>query len=109
MILAHKVVGSIPDCLNFPLVTALFFLVIDINTIWKGLAISLPRIMCLSGISYHGADDQTGWPNELSVRLMFCYIMGFAPWSSQNNDLKIDTYYFLARRGWGDSSVGWSR
>ena len=39
--------------------------------------------------------DQMGWPNELSIRLPFWYIMGFKPWSCETNDLKIDTCHFL--------------
>ena len=47
-------------------------------------------------------EDQMGWPHEVSVRLPFWEIRlfgphDFEPWSSQTNDLKIDTCHFLAR------------
>ena len=45
---------------------------------------------------------QTGWPNELSIFLSFWEIEefephGYVPWSSQTDNLKIDTCRFLAR------------
>ena len=46
--------------------------------------------------------DQTGWPNDQSACLPVWQVMGsephgFKPWSSQTNDIKLDTCCFLAR------------
>ena len=59
---------------------------------------------------YNYIYDQTGWPNEFSIRLPCWKIgesepyrfesgpCGFKPWSGQINDFKIDTCRFLTWR-----------